>query len=117
VTKGRAEGFAAYGVRLIELLGLSSSAAGVRRLSGEEWPVGSQALERHRCCQALIRARRGQSVTLNSTGIACPAAGAFRFRTLPEGLHPVRGWSEKNPREGRRQTLAARCNQRGPERE
>ena len=41
MTKGRAEGFAAYGVRLIELLGLSSSAVGVRLLSGQSLPVGS----------------------------------------------------------------------------
>jgi hypothetical protein len=41
VTKGRVEGCGAYGVKLIELLGLSSSAVGVRLLSGQSLPVGS----------------------------------------------------------------------------
>jgi len=87
VSHGSGEGFGAYGARLIELLGLSGSAVGVRLLSGEDLPAGSHALERHRYCQALMRARRGQSVTLDSDGIACPAAAAaFGFRPLPEGL-------------------------------
>ena len=87
MTKGQAEGFGVYGVKLINLLGLSGSAVGVRLLSGDERPAGGQALERHRYCQALMRARRGQSVTLDSAGIACPAAAAaFGFHPLPEGL-------------------------------
>ena len=92
MTKGQVEGFGVYGVKLIELLGLSGSAVGVRLLSGEELPARSQALERHRYCQALMRARRGQSVTLDRDGIACPAAAAaFGFRPLPEALQSGKG--------------------------
>lgn len=49
-------------------------------------------LKLHRYCQALMRARQGESVLLDDSGIACPAAaGAFGFRPLPTGLQTGKG--------------------------
>ncbi|HQK52455.1 MAG TPA: DUF169 domain-containing protein [Myxococcota bacterium] len=51
-----------------------------------EWD-GSARLKGHRWCQALMRARHGESVLLDAEGIACPAAAAaFGFKPLPENL-------------------------------
>lgn len=51
-----------------------------------EWD-GASRLKGHRWCQALMRARHGQTVLLDAEGIACPAAAAaFGFKPLPEGL-------------------------------
>lgn len=78
---------ASYGTKLRALLGLSCSAVGVRLLQDREPPDSAQVLKHHRYCQALMRARRGESVLLDGDGIACPAAAAaFGFRPLPEGL-------------------------------
>jgi uncharacterized protein (DUF169 family) len=56
-------------------------------------PIGKPlSLQQHRYCQALMKARRGQSVLLDSAGMACPAAAAaFGFRPLPEGLRSGNG--------------------------
>jgi uncharacterized protein (DUF169 family) len=80
------------GESLVGLLGLTGSAVGVRFLpAGASGPDGAVALEQHRYCQALMRARHGESVWLDAHGIACPAAAAaFGFRPLPEAL-----WSGK----------------------
>ena len=76
-----------YGEQLKTLVGLSSSAVGVRFLADDVQPHGARVLKQHRYCQALIRARRGESVLLDREGIACPAAAAaFGFRPLPAGL-------------------------------
>lgn len=49
--------------------------------------LGAKALSGHRYCQALMKARHGEKVTLDAEGIACPAAAAaFGFKLLPEGL-------------------------------
>ena len=69
-----------YGEQLIALIGLSSSAVGVRFLADGEQPDGARMLKQHRYCQAVMRARRGESVLLNGSGIACPAAAAARLR-------------------------------------
>lgn len=48
-----------------------------------EW----RALTRHRYCQAVMRARRGERVLLDGEELACPAAASvFGFRPLPEPL-------------------------------
>ena len=61
---------------MISTLGLSSSPVGVRMLSDpKDLPSGAERLERHRYCQALMKARRGQDVFLDGEGISCPAAG------------------------------------------
>jgi len=44
-------------------------------------------LEKHRYCQALMRARSGEQVVLEGGEIACPAAAAaFGMKPLPPGL-------------------------------
>lgn len=53
---------------------------------GKAWD-GAVRLKGHRWCQALMRARHGESVLLDAEGIACPAAAAaFGFQPLPENL-------------------------------
>jgi len=49
-------------------------------------------LEKHRYCQALMKARNGNHVMLNKENISCPAAAsAFGFRELPSGLKNGKG--------------------------
>lgn len=76
------------GEKLKSLLGLSASAVGVKLLKFSATDKDSGIpLSHHRYCQALMKARHGQSVSLDSEGIACPAAAAaFGFKPLPEGL-------------------------------
>lgn len=55
-------------------------------------PEKAIRLNRHRYCQALMRARDGESVLLDAEGISCPAAAAaFGFRPLPENLKNGKG--------------------------
>jgi uncharacterized protein (DUF169 family) len=77
-----------YAQCISSTLELSGHIAGVRLLKpGAEPPSDGIQLKQHRYCQALMKARRGQSVTLDGAGINCPAAAAaFGFRPLPEGL-------------------------------
>ena len=83
----------AAGHQMAAILGLTGSPIGVRLLApGLPLPEGAMSLRQHRYCQALMKARRGQSVTLDSEGIACPAAAAaFGFKALPEGLATGKG--------------------------
>lgn len=83
----------AAGHQMAAILGLTGSPIGVRLLApGLPLPEGAMPLRQHRYCQALMMARRGQSVTLESEGIACPAAAAaFGFKALPEGLANGKG--------------------------
>ena len=76
------------GREMRSLLGLSGSPVGVALIrSGEPRPDGALELRRHRYCQAVMKARKGQDVVLDGMGIACPAAAAaFGFRALPAGL-------------------------------
>ena len=49
--------------------------------------VSFQRVEAHRYCQALMRARYGESVRLEPSDLACPAASAaFGWSALPDGL-------------------------------
>jgi uncharacterized protein (DUF169 family) len=77
-----------YAQHITSALELSGHIVGVRLLKpGAELPTDGIRLKQHRYCQALMKARRGQSVTLDGAGINCPAAAAaFGFRPLPEGL-------------------------------
>ncbi len=51
-----------------------------------------ELLRSHRYCQALMKARHGESVLLDSAGISCPAAAAaFGFRALPQQLANGKG--------------------------
>ncbi|MCK8603743.1 DUF169 domain-containing protein [Desulfoferrobacter suflitae] len=78
----------AAGRKMIAAVGLSNSPVGVRLLrKAEPWPERATRLRRHRYCQALMLARRGDDVVLDGQGISCPAAAAaFGFRKRPVGL-------------------------------
>ncbi|MGB9620088.1 MAG: DUF169 domain-containing protein [Armatimonadota bacterium] len=79
--------------QIVSTLGLSCSPVGVRLLSKKDSaPEDAERLERHRYCQALMKARRGRNVLLDGEGIACPAAAAaFGFRPLPDQLKNGKG--------------------------
>ena len=83
------------GRRLREILGLATEPVAVFLMDGKRLPScfpGAERLENHRYCQALMRARHGEIVTLDADGLSCPAAAsAFGFRTLPEGLASGKG--------------------------
>ena len=54
--------------------------------------AGWTLVERHRYCQALMKARGGERVILEANELACPAAArAFGFKPLPEGLQSGKG--------------------------
>jgi uncharacterized protein (DUF169 family) len=73
--------------RMLEILDLSGSPVGIKFLKeGQKAPIGALILEKHRYCQAIMKARDGENVILNKEGISCPAAAAFGFRPLPEAL-------------------------------
>ena len=81
--------------RLCEILGLATEPVAVFLLDGKGEPScfpGAERLADHRYCQALMRARHGEIVTLDAEGLSCPAAAAaFGFRALPEGLGSGKG--------------------------
>jgi uncharacterized protein (DUF169 family) len=84
--------FSSYARDLKSLLGLGSYPVGVILDDGTRPVMNSVIVEGHRYCQALMRARRGEAVTLEPGGIACPAAArAFGFKGLPEGLRTGNG--------------------------
>jgi len=90
--ESKAQEIHTWGAELRTILGLSGAAVGVRFLTDGEQPSEARALQQHRYCQALMRARRGESVLLDGEGIACPAAAAaFGFRPLPAGLQSGKG--------------------------
>jgi len=81
--------------RFEEVLGRDCSPVAVFLL-GPDDDLGSFAewrpLQGHRYCQALMRARRGEAVTLDARGLACPAAAAaFGLRPLPAQLANGKG--------------------------
>lgn len=81
------------GGKMITILGLAGSPVGVRLMFDEsELPSGAHALKYHRYCQAVMKARRGEHVTLDNEGLSCPAAAAaFGFRPLPAQLKSGKG--------------------------
>ncbi len=81
-----------YARELKAQLGLGSDPVGVILDEGARPVANSVIVTGHRYCQALMRARRGETVSLGSEGIACPAAArAFGFKGLPEGLRTGKG--------------------------
>lgn len=80
-------------IEIKSVLNIGSSLVGVKLIwQTETMPLGAQALSGHRYCQALMKARHGEKVTLDAKGIACPAAAAaFGFKLLPEGLKSGKG--------------------------
>jgi uncharacterized protein (DUF169 family) len=80
------------GMRMRSILGMSSSSVGVRLLDTNERVTNAEILEKHRYCQALMKARHGHNVILNRDNVSCPAAAnAFGFRPLPDGLSSGNG--------------------------
>ena len=75
------------------LLDLTSSLVGVKLIwKNDNMPAGAKPLSGHRYCQALMKARHGETVSLDAEGIACPAAAAaFGFKLLPEALKSGKG--------------------------
>jgi len=54
--------------------------------------AGWEPVERHRYCQALMKARSGERVILDADELACPAAAkAFGFKPLPPALQTGKG--------------------------
>lgn len=80
-------------LKINKILGMTTSLVGVKFIfSGNEMPTDIHKLNGHRYCQALMKARHGTHVILDSEGIACPAAAAaFGFRPLPEALKSGKG--------------------------
>jgi uncharacterized protein (DUF169 family) len=78
---------------LKQILGLGSSPVGVKLIYNEtSMPEQVEKLSGYRYCQALMKARHGEHVWLDSEGISCPAAAAaFGFKPLPEGLKTGKG--------------------------
>ncbi|MCP9439820.1 MAG: DUF169 domain-containing protein [Nitrospira sp.] len=81
------------GVRLKAILELNGSPVGVRLLFEEqERPAGAHPVTHHRYCQAVMKARHGDHVTLDKEGLSCPAASAaFGFKPLPAQLRSGKG--------------------------
>lgn len=81
------------GKDMVKILGLSTSPVSARFIKvNADYPEGAEVLKQHRYCQALMKARHGESVILDAEGIACPAAAAaFGFKALPEGLESGKG--------------------------
>ena len=76
-------------VLLKQNISLSTSPVGVKFLFKDEPGVVEKAkpLAGHRYCQALMKARHGEHVTIDAEGMSCPAAAAaFGFKELPDGL-------------------------------
>jgi uncharacterized protein (DUF169 family) len=75
---------------LQELLGDGTDAVAVFLLAPGQKEGAFAAIEPvrgHRYCQALMKARHGESVLLEPAGLSCPAAAAaFGFRPLPAQL-------------------------------
>lgn len=81
------------GKLIISILGLSRFPVGVKFLGkDDDFPEDAEVLQKHRYCQALMKALNGSNVILTGREISCPAAAsAFGFRPLPEGLKSGKG--------------------------
>ena len=79
-------------LQMQNLVGLSDAVIGVSFLVKNPETAMGLSLSQHRFCQALMRARHGEIVSLNGEGMSCPAAAAaFGFRPLPDGLKSGKG--------------------------
>ncbi len=78
---------------IMQAIELSAPPVGVRFLGPtDEIPFEASPLQKHRYCQALMKARNGETVLLNAEGISCPAAAAaFGFKKLPENPQNGKG--------------------------
>ncbi len=80
---------------MVEVIGLESAPVAVFMLAPDADMApfaGWTPVERHRYCQALMKARGGERVILEADELACPAAArAFGFKPLPQGLQTGKG--------------------------
>lgn len=80
---------------MVQAVGLESAPVAVFLLSPDADMApfaGWTAVERHRYCQALMKARGGERVILEADELACPAAAkAFGFKPLPPALQTGKG--------------------------
>jgi len=80
---------------MAQAIGLESAPVAVFLLSPDADMApfaGWEAVERHRYCQALMKARAGERVILEADELACPAAAkAFGFRPLTPALQSGKG--------------------------
>ena len=80
---------------MVQAVGLESAPVAVFLLSPDADMApfaGWTAVERHRYCQALMKARGGERVILEADELACPAAAkAFGFKPLPQALQTGKG--------------------------
>ena len=77
-----------------EEIGLDSYPVGVKFIfhDQEEIPGFAKRLLGYRYCQAVMKARHGEHVTLDKEGITCAAGtAAFGFKPLPEALKNGKG--------------------------
>lgn len=82
----------AMGPKIQSILSTDNFPVGVTFVSAESDFPGVERLEKHRYCQALMKARRGQAVLLERDEVSCPAAArAFGFRPLPPALESGKG--------------------------
>jgi len=73
--------------KLSHILGLESHPVAVKFLAEVPHFEGFRKALKSRCCQALMRARRGESVYLTPEEITCPAsASVLGFKPAPEKL-------------------------------
>ena len=80
--------------RFKENIELGAYPVGVKFIFDDKKDIPDLAtkLTRHRYCQALMKARRGEHARLDKEGLSCPAASAaFGFKPLPDGLKNGKG--------------------------
>ena len=80
---------------MAQAIGLESAPVAVFLLSPDADMApfaGWEAVERHRYCQALMKARAGERIILEADELACPAAAkAFGFKPLTPALQTGKG--------------------------
>ncbi|MBC7100758.1 DUF169 domain-containing protein [Methanothermobacter tenebrarum] len=77
--------------RLRTILGLEASPVGVKFIK-DKMPENAKVLKKHRYCQGVMKARKGEEVLLPGDEISCPAAAhVFGFKELPKKLEEGRG--------------------------
>jgi uncharacterized protein (DUF169 family) len=82
-----AEGFKELSEKMISILDLNSSPVGISLISDRKRSFSFKKQKgRLRYCQALMKARGGETLFLDKESLSCPAASAaFGFRPLPAG--------------------------------
>ena len=94
-TSGAAPDLRVFADDMVAAIGLESAPVAVFFVAPDADMApftGWTPVERHRYCQALMKARGGERVILDADELACPAAArAFGFRPLPQALQTGKG--------------------------